>query len=202
MKTFPSASFCLFLALLLSCLASVPQRANATTRTVTSLADSGTGTLRDTIAASAANDSIVFSVTGTITLTSGELVIGRNLTITGPTGGVTVSGNNASRVFNIQTGTVNLSNLTLINGNPFGGVGGGIYNHNGANLTLNNCTISGNFSCGIIIDGSSGPTPFQVKSRGWGTRAPKGSAMRLPYSQEGSVAGHSQPALSAPPGTQ
>jgi hypothetical protein len=43
--------------------------ASATLRTVTSLADSGAGTLRDTIAASAAGDTIIFSVTGVIGLT-------------------------------------------------------------------------------------------------------------------------------------
>src|SRR5258708_36681988 len=83
-KAFAPASFSFFIALMLLGLAAWPDNALATIRTVSSLNDNGAGTLRDTIAASAANDTINFSVTGTFTLTSGELAIGRNLTIIGP----------------------------------------------------------------------------------------------------------------------
>src|SRR6476646_4442975 len=61
--------------------------AGATIRTVTSLGDNGAGTLRDTIAASASGDTINFAVTGTISLTTAELVVANNLTITGPGAG-------------------------------------------------------------------------------------------------------------------
>ena len=52
----------------------------ATTRTVTTTADTvdpsdGVLSLREAVTASGAGDTIVFSVTGTITLTSGQLVI-------------------------------------------------------------------------------------------------------------------------------
>jgi len=50
---------------------------------VTSLADSGPGSLRQVIADSALEDCIVFGVTGMITLTSGELAIDKDLTIIG-----------------------------------------------------------------------------------------------------------------------
>ena len=44
-------------------------------------------------------------VTGVITLTSGELYIGRNLTITGPGASeLAISGNHASRVFETAPG--------------------------------------------------------------------------------------------------
>ncbi len=141
--------------------------AYATTRTVTSLADSGAGTLRNTIAASAANDTIGFSVTGTITLTSGELLIGRNLTILGSgTSMLTVSGNDASRVFNILTNvTVNISMLTISHGRVQGtnsppgvtggpGLGAGVYN--AGTLLLNACTLTANSAIGGDQSSSSG----------------------------------------------
>jgi len=58
--------------------------ARATTRTVTSLADSGAGTLRDAIAASGDGDLINFSVTGVLSLTSGALIVSKSITIAGP----------------------------------------------------------------------------------------------------------------------
>jgi CSLREA domain-containing protein len=132
--------------------------ARATTRTVTNLNDSGAGSLRATIAAAAAGDTINFSVSGTLTLTSGALVINRNLTITGPGAGITVSGNNSSRVFNITAGTVSISGVTISQGrvmgvpNPFTtgqagtGSGGGIANE--GTLALTNCTLSNNLATG------------------------------------------------------
>src|SRR6516225_8501060 len=70
--------------------------------TVTNLLDAGPGSLRDAIATTPAGGTVDFQpgLTGTITLTSGELAINEDLTITGPGADViTVSGNNASRVF-------------------------------------------------------------------------------------------------------
>ena len=116
---------------------------SAATITVNSPADSGSGSLRDAITTASSGDTINFSITGTITLTSGVLSISKNLTITGPGAtSLTVSGNNASQVFNISGGTVNISGLTVSNGNNSTGYGGGIYNN--ATLTLTNVTISGN----------------------------------------------------------
>jgi hypothetical protein len=77
-----------------------------------------------------------------ITLESGELVLDRNITVSGPMTGVTISGNNASRVFHVTGATVTLRNLTITGGNHWYG-GGGIYNHQGT-LTIENSTITAN----------------------------------------------------------
>ena len=77
------------------------------TITVTNTADSGPGSLRDAIATAAPGDTINFSVQTPvpITLTSGELLINKNLTISGPgASSLAISGNNASRVFDIGSG--------------------------------------------------------------------------------------------------
>ena len=71
-------------------------------------------TLREAIAASLANDIIDFapSLNGAaIGLNGTELGIARNLTINGPSSGVTIDGGFLSRIFNVHAGTVTLSNL-------------------------------------------------------------------------------------------
>jgi hypothetical protein len=122
------------------------------TLTVTSPADSGTGSLRAALAAAHKGDTLVFapSLDGqAITLSSGELLLTKNLTIAGPGAGeLTVSGNNASRVFEVAKGTqVTLSGLTISNGSANGSTnstvqGGGIYNH--GTLTVRACALSDN----------------------------------------------------------
>ena len=72
--------------------------------TVMNLLDSGSGSLRQAILDTPAGGTVDFQpgLSGTITLTSGELAIGNDLTIAGPGADIiTVSGNHASRVFDI-----------------------------------------------------------------------------------------------------
>jgi hypothetical protein len=114
--------------------------------TVTSLSDSGPGSLRDAIATTPGGGTVDFQtgLSGTITLTTGELAISKNLAIEGPGADViTVSGNKASRVFNLANFTVAISGLTIADGqSPNGRNGGGIYN--AGTLTITASTFSGN----------------------------------------------------------
>jgi hypothetical protein len=112
---------------------------------VTTGSDSGAGSLRQTIADACAGSTITFQAgVTTVTLTTAELAINKNLTIDGGTG-VTVTRQGGSpnfRIFNVQSGnTVSMNNLTVTNGNH--PVQGGAI-QNGGSLTLTNCAISGN----------------------------------------------------------
>lgn len=136
------------ITLLVVVLAGHLPESNTSTITVTSNGDSGTGTLRQAVIDAVWYDTIVFSLTypSTITLTSGQIVINKNLTINGPGAeSLIISGNNTSRIFYIDIGdTVTISNLTISNGNSGLGTGGGILNH--SELTLSNCVVTGNIS--------------------------------------------------------
>jgi hypothetical protein len=127
--------------------------AQATTRTVTNLADSGAGSLRQAIVDSANGDTINFSVTGTIALTSGPLNISKSLTITGPGArNLHVSGTNPS-VFTTLTvfaGTSTISGLTIGPGRA-----GFTLGNAGTALTMNDCAISGNSVDGGIFTNAS-----------------------------------------------
>ncbi len=110
-----------------------------TIRTVTQNGDSGAGSLRQAVASAIAGDIITFSVSGTIHLTSGTLVLDKNLSIAGPgarnlniTGGV---------ILQVSAGTVTISGLKI------GPGGEGVY-MSGGTLTMNDCEISGNTNGG------------------------------------------------------
>jgi hypothetical protein len=118
---------------------------------VTNLADNGPGTLRQVIANAEPGDTITFapSLSGKTTiLTNGELFIPYSLSIDASalTNRFKISGNQSSRVFNVAAGTaVTLNSLTIQDGHDASGQGGGgILVVNSANLTLENCTLSGN----------------------------------------------------------
>jgi hypothetical protein len=160
----------LFLSFVIFALGSIS--AQAATLIVTNTDDSGPGSLRDTIAAASDGDTIQFDAAlkgQTITLTSGQIEINRNLTIDGPGADqLTVqrsaaSGTPAFRIFQIVS-NVTLSGLTIVNGSaPANGnspeAGGGI-GSGGRALTISNCVISGNRSSGsgggIFSNGSPG----------------------------------------------
>jgi hypothetical protein len=146
----------------------------AGTITVTNTNDSGPGSLRQALADANYGDTIDFAVTGTIGLTSGELLVDKSVTISGPgADNLAVNGNAKSRVFYIGPGvTVSISDLTITNGNASGGGfpdfdGGGIYNDH-AILTLTSCAISSNFAQdgggGIFSDGIKGSATLLISN--------------------------------------
>ena len=139
--------------------------------------DSGSGSLRQTIADATAGDTIEFDmsaghVTSPIVLTGGELSLSADLAIVGPGAtSLSISGNAASAVFNVQAGvTAAISGLSIDSGSSAGnggdvenagvlslsactvssgiaaGDGGGIENDNSGVLTLTGCTLAGNSS--------------------------------------------------------
>jgi Right handed beta helix region len=125
-----------------------------TTFTVTNLNDLGPGSLRQAIADSnnlAGDDAIVFQpgLTGTITL-NGQLNVTRPVTITGPgSGALTISGNNASRIFLVDNGSTAVQNfafsgLTLTQGLATGSFQGGAIQVTSENLALSDMVITGN----------------------------------------------------------
>jgi hypothetical protein len=121
--------------------------------TVTNLNDAGVGSLRQAILDTPSGGTVDFQagLSGTITLTSAELAINKDLTITGSGADViTVSGNGALRVFDIGAAfTVEISGLTIAQGQvsgSTGATGGGI--NNAGNLTLILCTVSANTATG------------------------------------------------------
>jgi alpha-tubulin suppressor-like RCC1 family protein len=114
--------------------------AHAATCTVTTEADSGPGSLRAKIA-DASCDTIYFDDDYTILLTN-ELTIARDVTIDGQIHAVTISGNNAVRVFSINSGlTFTLQNLTIENGRVMDGSGGGIISTN-STVNITNTVFS------------------------------------------------------------
>src|SRR3954451_20463635 len=109
-------------------LTEVGGAAGDATFTVTHAKDSGAGSLREALAkakAAAGQDVITFAsrVTGVITLTTGPLTIDSAVKIDGPGAGVlTVSGNDADRVFVIPAGVnAKVLGLTISDGRIEGG---------------------------------------------------------------------------------
>jgi hypothetical protein len=108
------------------------------TFTVVNANDSGAGSLRDAIAQAnlAGGDNTINFALGpgpqTITLTSGQLELtdttGTTTIDGGP--GVTISGNSAGRIFQIDSMvSARLTALTLTNGKAAGDRGGAVLNH-------------------------------------------------------------------------
>jgi len=145
---------------------------------VATLNDGGPGSLRQAIADATPGTLIQVPLTGTITLTSGELVITNDLTMIGPGAtNLAISGNLSSRVFVItNTTTVSISDLTIRDGHAPDGVdgtngisgedgqsGGGFYNR--GTLTLTRCVVTGS-SAGNGGSGGAGSSAGGMSGSG------------------------------------
>ena len=123
--------------------------ASAATLTVTSCTDSGPGSLRQTVANASPGDTITFAVPcSTITLTSGDIQINQDLTISGPgPTALAISGNNNSAVFDVSClpfsclFSAAISGLTIEDGSASGIV-------NTSSLAIANSTFTNNTNTG------------------------------------------------------
>ena len=136
----------LALALSAGLIGERPRTAHAATFVVTTLADSGPGSLRQAIIdanAVVGADTITFSVSGFIVLATAlpEITDAAGLAIDGTGRSVTVSGNGAVRPFSIGAGSLaEIKSLAVRFGKAT--TGGGISNQ--GTLTVTDSTISGN----------------------------------------------------------
>ncbi|MCR5359307.1 MAG: hypothetical protein K6E55_05420 [Thermoguttaceae bacterium] len=127
----------------------------ASTLVVTTLADTVNASdrvlsLREALQKAKSGDTITFDASlagGTITLSGSQLAIDKTVVITAADleGGITVSGNNASRVFYVTGNKVEFSNLTVTGGKE--SAGAGLYN-DGGSITLTDVSFSGNAATG------------------------------------------------------
>jgi len=166
------------------------------TITVTSNANSGAGTLRQAITDAISGDTITFNAGMTVTLTSGQLTLNKNLTIDGDldnngTADVTIDAAHNSRVFNMTTGSVTLDGLVITNGLVYGN--GGAYNSvtggdalgaginiTGGTLTIKNSSITGNKAAGG--GGNGGGAGYGYGGGGGGGFSGKGGGNGGAYS--------------------
>lgn len=116
------------------------------TVTVQNTDDSGAGSLRKALGTVCVGGTITFADTladETITLLSGPLTLGKNVTIDASAApGLTISGNSSNRVFVINAGTTaTVKNLTVTKGYGFQ-LAGGILNN--GSLTLDHVTVTQN----------------------------------------------------------
>ena len=149
--------------------------------------DTGFGTLRWAVAQAASGNTVVFAnalFNGTITLAS-EIAVTKNLTIDGMAQNVTISGNNTTRIFFVNGGSVTIQNLKLSSGLAKGGDGGlGTYGGGGGaglggaillnagTLSVTNVTFSGNKAQGG--NGGTGALGPNVGGGGGGGNAGSG----------------------------
>ena len=132
------------------------------------------GQLRNAIAN--AHNGDVINVTANITLSANLPLVKSNVTING--GNFTLSGNNLYRGLYVESGTVAINDLKIVNANAQGGnggkggggggggagLGGALYVANGANVTVSNVSLQNNLARG----GNGGGRSLDLASGGGG----------------------------------
>jgi len=126
--------------------------------TVTNTNDNGPASLRETIVNANVGDTIdATGISGVITLTSGELLVNKSVTINGAGADLLVlDGNGVGTVFRVMSiGPVRISGLTIRNAH--GNFGGGIFNGGVGTLTIINSALSGNTAAfgGAVYNGGT-----------------------------------------------
>lgn len=159
-RLFSSTFFLLIIAFI---LLFSPYLSYATTLTVTNTNDSGAGSLRQAVADAASGDIITFSLSqpSTITLTTGQLEINKDLSMQGTgTEDLVISGNYNDRVFNVSNCTLSISDLAVKEGDPrentYPDVIGGGFLITDSNVTLNRVLVSHNRDKGYMSMGGAG----------------------------------------------
>jgi hypothetical protein len=139
----------LFCAITLLCLINIS--AYAGTITVTNTNDSGPGSLRQALIDAQDGDTVAFDLNlpATISLTGGELIINKNISLIGPGASLLAvsraQGAPTFRIFHVNPShIVTIQDLTISNGSGLDfNRGAGIWNDH-SNLTVNNCVVTGN----------------------------------------------------------
>lgn len=114
-------------------------------------------------------DSLVAGIQAANSGGSGEIALGGDIVLSGPLpairggvtiegGGYSISGNDAYRIFDVNGGTLTLSNVTLTKGNGGEGPGGAIRLRNGARVTIESSTLKDNLAAngGAVAMAGSG----------------------------------------------
>jgi hypothetical protein len=141
---------------------------------VTNTNDSGTGSLRQTLADANNGDTINFDAAlngRNIGLTTAELVIDKNVIINGPGSnllGVFRSSQTSFRIMHVMPGvTATIAGLTISSGDGGQPGGGGILNDH-AILTVDGCAVKNSFALesssggGVYNDGSGGSATLTI----------------------------------------
>ena len=132
----------LFACALLAVMLATAAPSMAAGPSVTSLADSGPGSLRQALVDAAPGDTITFSVSGTIRLAS-ELVVDKSVAISGPgAANLTISGAGVTRIVRVAASGVSISGVALTEGRADNG--GGVSVTSTGALALSQCVVSGN----------------------------------------------------------
>jgi hypothetical protein len=175
----PPNSLALLVLICSLLLYAIGRGAQATTITVINTNDSGPGSLRQALAVVNDGDTIDFdpALNGqTITLTTGELAITKNVTISGPGANLLAVSRDQNapgfRIFHVAANhTVIIQGITITHGIDVSGAG--IWNDH-ATLTVNSCAVTGNsatdskyagggiFNDGSCCSGGSGPATLTV----------------------------------------